>query len=189
VYRGSLDHRVYRIFRLEVQLAGRLCGHYRHQRETAIQLDTRQGALPNHRSDSPGQAVSRTRSRRGLGSQRHLFGANAGEHRAGLSGIDALNVGRSHLDGGQSSLARNNLPRQDVFHADGLGDRHIRWMPEDLFERACLADTAVNQDHHPIAERQGLDAVVGDDDAGDTAFHQFTPQRVTQAGAGSGVER
>ena len=35
----------------------------------------------------------------------------------------------------------------------------------------------------------GFDAVVGDDDAGDTAFHQFTAQCVTRAGAGSGVER
>src|SRR5262249_12186140 len=73
-------------------------------------------------------------------------------------------LARPDLDGGQPFRCRNHLAALNVIDADDPGHVQVARSGEDVLSRAALTDaTAVHHDDM-IAQYQGLEAIMGDDD-------------------------
>jgi hypothetical protein len=72
--------------------------------------------------------------------------------------------------------------------ADERGDGFVGRSGEDVLRCAKLMDAAVDEDGNPIAEAEGLRAVVGDEDRGSTRIGEDAIEVFDQCGTGRGVE-
>ena len=90
-----------------------------------------------------------------------LAAREAIEKAGGLRDLDPrrANLHRRQSRGGVADFSGN-----DRLDADRRGHRQIGRAAEHLVDRSDLADVASRKHRHPIAERQCIDAVVGDDE-------------------------